>query len=116
MTQHHYGYQAPFLPPVTPLAQNSTVQAGAMGLMIGGVAAAAKNLHAYKDGDKTRAEAAGDTVRTALIAATAAAMADAVAGNTGRTGVVPTLAALTTGTAVMYLLTKSKAKPEGENA
>lgn len=110
-----YGYPGYGPMPGSGAAGMPSVQGAVTGLLVGGTGAAAANIHAYRDGTKTRNEAVSDAVKVAVITGIATAAANAVSARVARPGVLPTLAAFATGTAVMYALTNNKSKTkEGE--
>jgi len=86
---------------------DSSLRVGAIGAVIGGAAAAARNLPAYRAGGAVRQEAVSETVTAALYAGAAAAATDWVARALGGRGPLTGLAALAAGGTVMYLLAKN---------
>ena len=104
MSDHSYNYPA-------PLWQNMSVrpefQATRIGMMVAGMASAAENLHAFRQGKKSQPEAIGDTLRTTLYAGASATVADYVHRQMGSKGLGASLVALSSGAAMMYLLVKN---------
>lgn len=104
-----YSYNYP-----APLWNNESIRpefrAGRLGMMVGGIAAAAENLHAYRSGEKSQQQAVGDALRTTLYAGVSATVADYVHRQLGRSDWVGSLAAVTAGTAMMYFLVRNDSR------
>lgn len=104
-----YSYNYP-----TPLWTNQSIrpefQAGRLGMMVGGIAAVAENLHAYRSGEKDQQQAVGDALRTTLYAGASATVADYVHRQLGRSDWIGSLAAVTAGSAMMYFLVRNDSR------
>lgn len=75
---------------------------GGVGAIIGGTAAAAKNIRRVKNAEIKREEAVKDTLREATGAGLATATATAVMGAVGATGLVSILGVLVVATGAKY--------------
>lgn len=115
MSDYSYHYPA-------PLWHNTNIRpefhAGRIGMMVGGMAAFAENLHAFRSGEKSQQQAVSDALRTTVYAGASASVADLVHRQIGRNGWMSTLAAITAGSAMMYFLVRNdsriKEKSEAE--
>jgi hypothetical protein len=105
----HYGQMA------RPTA-NPYLEMGKIGAVVGLCGAGAANLRRLQREEVTRAEAAVDTLRTAVASGLATAAATLVAGQL-RSSVLSLLASVATGTAVMYALNaETRANTTGGDA
>lgn len=85
---------------------HSTANIGAIGALVGGTAAAAKNIKDYNAGIIDKQEAAVDTGKETVGAAVATAAGAAAAGVVGSSVLVSVFAVITVGTGTKYLWDK----------
>jgi hypothetical protein len=88
---------------VTRLVPHATLAMGGVGAIVGGTAAAAKNIRRVKEGEIKREEAVKDTIKEAAGAGLATATAAAVVGAVGATGLLSLLGVLAVATGTKYL-------------
>lgn len=85
---------------------HSTANIGAIGALVGGTAAAAKNIKDYNEGVIDKKEAVIDTGKETVGAAVATAAGAAAAGVVGSSVLVSVVAVITVGTGAKYLWDK----------
>ncbi len=102
----HYGYypSARYQDSrVTSYVPRAALSMAGVGAIVGGTAAAAKNIRKLKNAEITHEEAVKDTIKQAAGAAVATGTATAAVGATGVTGVVSLLGILVVATGTKYL-------------
>ncbi len=114
MSDKHYpmvygaSRNAPRMVPQASLAM------GGLGAIIGGTAAAAKNIRQVKNDEVNREEAVKDTLKETAGAGIATAAATAVVGAVGATGLIGVLGILTVATGTKYLYDSAMTPEAGE--
>jgi hypothetical protein len=88
---------------VTRFVPQASLAMGGLGAVIGGTAAAARNIRRVKDEGISREEAVKDTGREAAGAGLATAAATAVVGAVGATGLLSLVGVLAVATGAKYL-------------
>ncbi|GEM_PF-2473453 len=88
---------------VTRFVPQATLAMGGVGAIIGGTAAAAKNIRRVKDAEINREEAVRDTIKESAGAGLATATATAVVGAVGATGLLSLVGILAMATGTKYL-------------
>lgn len=87
----------------TRYVPRATLAMGGVGAIIGGTAAAAKNIRRVKDAEISREEAVKNTLKEAAGTGLATAGATAVVGAVGATGFLSLLGVVTVATGAKYL-------------
>ena len=88
---------------VTRFVPRATLSMGGVGAVIGGTAAAAKNIRRVKEAEISREEAVRNTLKEAAGAGLATAAATAVIGAVGARGLLSLVGILTVATGTKYL-------------
>lgn len=104
MSSYSYQYPAPLWTGNDVRAEFKPVR---LGMMIGGMAAFAENLHAFRSGQKSQPQAIQDALRTTVYAGASVAVADYVYRQMGRSDWLGTLAAVSAGSAMMYFMVRA---------
>jgi hypothetical protein len=88
---------------VTRFVPQASLAMGGLGAIIGGTAAAAKNIRRVKNSEIKREDAVRDTIKEAAGAGLATAAATAVVGAVGATGLLSLVGILAVATGTKYL-------------
>jgi hypothetical protein len=88
---------------VTRFVPQASLAMGGVGAIVGGTAAAAKNIRRLRDAEINREEAVKDTFKEAAGAGLATATATAVVGAVGATGLLSLVGLLAVATGTKYL-------------
>jgi hypothetical protein len=88
---------------VSRFVPQATLAMGGVGAIVGGTAAAAKNIHRVKNAEINREAAVKDTIKEAAGTGLATATATAVVGVVGATGLLSLLGILAVATGTKYL-------------
>lgn len=99
--KHHSPSETPMK--VTRFVPSATLAMGGVGAIVGGTAAAAKNIRRVKNEEINRQEAVKDTVKEAAGTGLATAVATAVVHAVGATGLLSLVGILAVATGSKYL-------------
>ncbi|MGD8387082.1 MAG: hypothetical protein PVG49_08065 [Desulfobacteraceae bacterium] len=102
MPQSNHPAMQPATTKVTRFVPQATLAMGGLGAIIGGSAAAARNIRRVKDEEINREEAVRNTIKEAAGAGLATAAATAVVGAVGATGLLSLLGILSLATGTKY--------------
>jgi hypothetical protein len=103
MSTSHYPMARTATTRVTHFVPQATLAMGGIGAIVGGTAAAAKNIRRVKNAEINREEAVKDTIKEAGGAGLATAAATAVVGAVGATGLLSLVGILALATGTKYL-------------